>query len=396
MKKLIDLVFIDVGGGHKITAQALGQGIQDTHSCLEPRLFDLGETELVASLDIFKPIIGILGIDVYNFMLKQGWTQLEFLYLFLAKLSIRCRHQLGLQLLEKYWLLRQPDLVVSCIPLLNRVLRESLQNVLPETPFVTILTDFADCPPHYWIESQDQFLLCPTDQSVWQAQLCHYRSNQIFRLSGLAIHPKFYQPVTVNRRKERQRLGLDPDLPTGLVMFGSQGSQMMLQIAEYLAQSRLNLQVIFLCGKNTKLALSLSGRQYPFPKVVETFTPEIPYYMDLSDFLIGKPGPATITEALVRKLPVITECNWSTLLQERYNTEWITQNQVGIVLDTFGNINRAVAEVIQPQNLANYRTQVNRLNNRGIFEAVAILEDLANWDKDHEKNLARRDTIFQR
>ena len=43
------------------------------------------------------------------------------------------------------------------------------------------------------------------------------------------------------------------------------------------------------------------------PMFVEGFTKEVPYYMRLSDFFIGKPGPGSISEALAMKLPVLVE-----------------------------------------------------------------------------------------
>ena len=69
---------------------------------------------------------------------------------------------------------------------------------------------------------------------------------------------------------------------------------------------------------------------YPFHCV--GFTQEIPYYMKLADFFIGKPGPGSISEALVMGLPVIVERNAWTMVQERFNTDWIAQNGFGVVL----------------------------------------------------------------
>lgn len=381
MKK-IDLVFVDAGGGHRSTATALYQSLKKHQPFLEPQLFNLEETEIIESMDIFHKNIGILGTDFYNLMLKKGWTKLEPLYLALAKFSIRRQHSVGLKLLEKYWLERQPNLVVSCIPLLNRVLWESLKGVMPDTPFVTLLTDFADCPPHYWIESQEQFFICPTEQAVAQAQSLGHPNDRIFRTSGLAINPQFYEPIRVDRRIERQRLGLDPDLPTGLVMFGSQGSKVMIEIAECLERSalqqrklsQLNIQLIFICGHDEKLASILRRSPSRLPRFVETFTTQIPYYMHLSDFFIGKPGPGSISEALAMQLPVITERTASTLVQERYNTQWIVNNQVGIVVDNFRTIDKALAKLIQPETLAHYRSNATALNNQAVSEVVGILK----------------------
>ena len=65
------------------------------------------------------------------------------------------------------------------------------------------------------------------------------------------------------------------------------------------------------------------------------FSSEIPYFMSLSDFFIGKPGPGSITEAIKMKLPVIVERNAWTLPQERYNADWVKEKRCGIVLDSF-------------------------------------------------------------
>ena len=47
----------------------------------------------------------------------------------------------------------------------------------------------------------------------------------------MIVHPRFYDPVSVDKTAERRRLGFDPELPIGLVMFGGQGSNSMLEIA---------------------------------------------------------------------------------------------------------------------------------------------------------------------
>ena len=51
----------------------------------------------------------------------------------------------------------------------------------------------------------------------------------------MILRPSFYEPVTVDHAVERKKLGLDPERPTGLVLFGGQGSKVMLEIAERLS-----------------------------------------------------------------------------------------------------------------------------------------------------------------
>jgi UDP-N-acetylglucosamine:LPS N-acetylglucosamine transferase len=179
--------------------------------------------------------------------------------------------------------------------------------------------------------------------------------------------------VTADRPSERRRLGLDPELPTGLVLFGGQGSSVMPEIARRVTA---NAQFIFICGRNKKLAERLRGMTTKFPKYVEEFTSEIPYYMHLSDFFVGKPGPGSISEAIAMHLPVVVERNAWTLPQERYNTEWIREKQVGVVLPSFREIDAGLRELLDPANFARFRASAAAITNRAVFEIPDILETL--------------------
>jgi 1,2-diacylglycerol 3-beta-galactosyltransferase len=110
------------------------------------------------------------------------------------------------------------------------------------------------------------------------------------------------------------------------------------------------------------------------PIFVEGFTAQIPYYMNLSDFFIGKPGPGSVSEAIAMHLPVIVECNAWTLPQERYNATWVTENQVGIAVDNFRGIVPAVEQLLRDGTLDKFRANAAALPNRAVFEIPGILE----------------------
>ena len=278
-----------------------------------------------------------------------------------------------MRLLKEFWKQRERDMVVSLIPNFNRALRESL----PAPPLVTILTDLADFPPHFWIEQQDQYLICGTEKAVEQARSMGRPDEHIFRTSGMILRPSFYEPVTVDRAVERRRLGLDPQLPTGLVLFGAQGSSVMQEIAKRVtADPQFRSQFIFICGRNKKLAEQLRGMHTNVPKYVEEFTSEIPYYMHLSDFFIGKAGPGSISEAIAMRLPVVVERNAWTLPQERYNTDWIRDKQVGVVLPSFRSIGDGLRELLDAANFARFRANAAAITNRAVFEIPEILATL--------------------
>ena len=103
----------------------------------------------------------------------------------------------------------------------------------------------------------------------------------------------------------------------------------MLEIAKRLSESAVDLQLIFICGKNEKLAEKLRRIRARFRFHVVGFTQEVPLFMHLSDFIIGKPGPGSISEALAMNLPVIVERNAWTLPQERFNTDGCLKKGLG-------------------------------------------------------------------
>ena len=107
---------------------------------------------------------------------------------------------------------------------------------------------------------------------------------------------------------------------------------------------------------------------------MEGFTKQIPYYMQLADFFIGKPGPGSISEALHMRLPVILESNSWTLPQERYNAEWVRDEGYGIVLGNLREVEKAVQRLLRNGELARLKERISHLQNRAVFEIPPFLD----------------------
>ncbi len=368
MKK-IDFLYFDAGGGHRAAATALKAVLEQQHRPWEVRLVNV--QEVLDSLDVFRKVTGIRLEDIYNLMLAKGWTLGSGPGLRFMQMVIRLNYRPMFKLLEQHWKDTQPDLVVSVVPNFNRVLFNSVRSALPSIPYVTILTDLADYPPHFWMEpNQDQRFICGTEKAVQQARALGYGADRVLQTSGMILRPMFYEPVTIDRAAERRRLGFDPNKPVGLVLFGGQGSKVMLEIAERLSGT----QLILICGRNAKLADELRNLKTRAPHFIEGFTSEIPKYMHVADFFIGKPGPGSISEAVAMGLPVIVERNAWTLPQERYNADWVREKGVGTVVSNFRDIAGAVDEL--QRNLARFQAAAKAIENRAIFEIPDMLEKI--------------------
>jgi UDP-N-acetylglucosamine:LPS N-acetylglucosamine transferase len=373
-RRRIHLVFFDAGGGHRNAATALQVQIERQGLLLEVSLVNL--QEVLDPLDILRKLTGIRIQDMYNKMLRNGWTLGSPQLMRVLQLVVRTYHGPSVGVLKQFWEKHSPDMVVSLVPHFNRALRESYEKAFPGRPFVTVLTDLADYPKHFWVERESQFVICGTDKAVEQARAHGHLDDKVFRTSGMILHPRFYEAGEVDRVAERRKLGLDPNLPTGIVLFGGYGTSKMLDILRQINRSSLKVQLILICGRNEKLAQALRREPTRIPIHVEGFTTQIPFFMALSDFFIGKPGPGSISEALSRHLPVIIDCNAWTLPQERYNAQWVREKEVGIVVRSHRQVAGAVAELLKPGELAQFRARTAAMENRAIFEIPAIFEKI--------------------
>jgi 1,2-diacylglycerol 3-beta-galactosyltransferase len=368
----VDLIFFDAGGGHRAAATALKLSIERQGLPWQVRLVNL--QEIFDSIDLFRQIFDLRAQDVYNLLLRKGWTLGSTQMLVFMHSLIRLYHPIQVRLLKKFWQKDRPDAVISVVPNFNRALYQAIQKMQPGTPYVVILTDLADYPPHFWIEeNQPQIIFCGSERAQQQARELTHPASEVHRVSGMILHPKFYDLKIADRREERRKLGLDPDLPTGLILFGGYGSGVMPLLVKRLARFEGRLQLIAICGRNEELELKMRQMKTTLPLHVEGFTTDVPYFMQLSDFFIGKPGPGSISEALAMKLPVIVERNSWTLPQEQYNAEWIKEKKVGLVLRDLKYVGRAVETLLEPRNFARFKANAEALNNRAVFEIPAML-----------------------
>jgi hypothetical protein len=374
-KKTLELVFFDAGGGHRSAANALCEVANCQSRLWELRMMNL--QELLDEMDVFRKVTGVRLQDLYNLMLRRGWTLGSPTLVKGMHGVIRLFHSQQVKLLTEYWRDRRPDMVVSFIPNFNRALYQAIGRAMPGTPLVTILTDMADYPPHFWIERQPQYLICGTEHARRQALALGHAPERVFRTSGMILNPRFYETAEVDPAGGRAGLGLDPARPTALMMFGGEGSAVMLEIARQLDASGLDLQMIAICGKSKKLEDALRAVPWRIGMHVVGFTREVPRFMRLADFFIGKPGPGSISEAVAMGLPVIVESNSWTLPQERYNAVWTEEQGLGISLRSFkSGIVDAVRKMIDPVTRAAFVERVAAQQNRAVFEIPEILGNI--------------------
>lgn len=362
----VQLIYFNAGGGHRSAALALQEVIAQAQPDWAVTLVNL--FEVIDSDRYYQKLTGFAPEDLYNMRLKRGWTRGLATELKLFQAMIRLSLPKLKKKMRSFWRNTQPQLVVSLVPNFNKVMYEALRDELPSVPYVTVLTDMADYPPNFWIEpNQGQYIICGTEFAASQAASQGYDATSIIQTSGMILRPSFYRKTCVDKGQRFAELGLDPNRPTGLVLFGGHGSNDMLKIAKALPDQ----QLIFVAGHNSALAQKMVAQSASVHHLVLGFTKDIDQFMQLTDYFVGKPGPGCLSEAVHMGLPVITFRNSATMPQERYNATWVEENQLGRVIGSVNDLPGAVASVLS--DLSSYKQNVQQINNQAVFEVVASL-----------------------
>ncbi len=138
------------------------------------------------------------------------------------------------------------------------------------------------------------------------------------KISGLPLHPKFQEVDDAAAQKARTAFGLDPDKFTVFVNAGWIGGGNIPAIFKELVRGELDVQAIFLAGKNEDLRLHAEklAESAKFPVKVIGYSDEIEKLMQSANVMISKLGGLTTFEALACRLPIIGDATTPPMPQE--------------------------------------------------------------------------------
>jgi UDP-N-acetylglucosamine:LPS N-acetylglucosamine transferase len=368
------LFTIDAGGGHRAAARALAAAAEETGARFRLRVESFQQALL--PLDVLKRATGVSLEDAYNLILRRHANALMVPLLRLMHAGIRVRRRALVRTLGQ-WLRGQPRpaAVVSVFPNFNGVMRDAVREALPGVPLVVVLTDLADFPPRFWIEPGIDRVIVGTDEAREQALAIGIPHERVTRVSGMVLNPRFYRAGGPEARAgARAGLGLrDADFAVSL-LFGGKGSPEMAPLAERLLDADAALRVIAVCGENPALQERLAPLEARSAKrlVRLGFTERVPEILSASDLLVTKPGPGSLSEAFHQGVPVVVTRNIHTIPQERFNTDFVRDHGLGLVVPHWRLIPDAVLRLRRDEKArAAMRDRIAALPaNRAVFEVI--------------------------
>ena len=343
----VDLVFFDGGGAHRSGATSLGDALAELAPDLDVRLVNV-------TTDVF-PYAPVLrwtfdrGIALYNATLKS-----ERMYFGDLRAAMRAGAWMSRTLragavprVRAYYRESAPRLLVSFIPMHNRLLLEALRMEQPAARGMVVPVDFEELFPGYWFDAAaDAAYFCGTDRLVEHARGAGIPADRVHRVAGMPTHPRFHAPRPADAAAERAQLGLDPALPTVLVFFGAQGSRRMVDIARRLDRGTTRVNLLIICGHHATAERELSSWTSRSRKHVVGFTRDVASLMRMADVLVGKPGPLSIFEAMASRLPMVLWDNPAFGVLFDYNLNWVESAGVGVRVRSMDEVCGAVAQVL--------------------------------------------------
>ncbi|MCR9201136.1 MAG: hypothetical protein NXI04_21050 [Planctomycetaceae bacterium] len=378
----IDILTFDAASGHKSAAEAVRLQLQTQMPQADIRIVDLG--------DVLKCQTRLLGWIYQNGISYFNWCMRNERY-FLFPASIRAWILFArintrvapleclLQWTARFWSDRTPDVIVSVTPMKHTIVFEAARTINPNVCCITIPVDYSEMTSGYWFQPKvRQHYLLGGEQLHREARAAGVEEARIHRMGGMVIDPRFYENSPFDRRELLSSLGLHPDLPTGVISFGSQGTVNVLRCARRIAAAQIPVNLICLTGRNAQLAAQVGQLATPYPVIAQPFQAAPPVLAHrLADFLIGKPGTMTLNEALVTRTPFIFVKSRGLDLLQRGNEDWVLEKGVGVQADTPDTVDEAVNAVLQdPQIHQNIRA----VQHRGVFEAGAVIARLIDGD----------------
>lgn len=340
------IISSDTGGGHRSAAAAIMAGVQ--------KFFE-GQSYAVRVVRAIEDSHSITEklVRLYNWLLRNRQSWMKYLYWVVNRFRPETREFFQRRCIGycseafERWC---PHVVVSVHPMTQHIFARILKELklADRIPLVSVVTD-----PSYgfwkgWACDDVSLYLVASDEA--KRQLVDYGiPEERIKISGMPVHPKFVYPGEEAARAARRALQLDPEKFTVFVNAGWEGGGNVPQIFRELVRGKLDVQAIFLSGKNDELkceAESLAA-EAKFPVRVIGYSEHVEQLMAAANVMISKLGGLTTFEAFACRVPIIADTITPPMPQEAGTASLITKRGAGILLERASDIVPVIRRMVE-------------------------------------------------
>ena len=342
------IISSDTGGGHRSAAAAIVAGVQ---KFLEGESYAI---RVVRAVEESHHLTRRL-VNLYNWILRNRQHWMKYFYWLMNHVRPETReffHKRCIGYVAGLFERWCPHVVVSVHPLtqhlFGRVLKEL--KLADRIPLVSVVTD-----PCYgfwkgWACDAVTLYLVASDDA--RRQLIDYGvAPEKIKISGMPVHPKFSFPGEEAAQAARRALGLDGEKFTVFVNAGWEGGGNIPQIFRELIRGELDVQAIFLAGKNEDLraAAESMASEATFPIKVIGYSDEIEKLMNAANVMISKLGGLTTFEAFACRVPIIADVITEPMPQEAGAASLIENRGAGVLLKKSTDVVPVVRRMLEDE-----------------------------------------------
>jgi UDP-N-acetylglucosamine:LPS N-acetylglucosamine transferase len=327
------IISSDTGGGHRSAAAAIVAGMQKFFGG------DSYAVRVIRAVEESHQISARL-VALYNWMLRHKQHWMKYLYWVVNRFRPETReffYKRAFNYFQNIFERWCPHIVVSVHPLTQHALARALKEfgLKDKIPLVTVVTD--PCYGFWKGWACDDVTLYLVASEEARQQLIDYGiAPSRIKIAGMPVHPKFESLRNEDVEALRRGLGLDPKIFTVFVNAGWIGGGNILEIFRELVRGDLNIQAIFLAGKNEELRLEAEtlARVAKFPVKVIGYSEHIEQLMQSANVMISKLGGLTTFEAFACRLPIIADATTPPMPQESGTANLIAKRGAGVLLES--------------------------------------------------------------
>ncbi|MCG2712241.1 MAG: UDP-N-acetylglucosamine 2-epimerase [Candidatus Omnitrophica bacterium] len=339
MKILI--IHATAGAGHLKAAQALHQAFLANGK-------ESDEIKKIDALDYTNDFFKKAYPAVYIFLIRYapflwGWIFHMLNCRWLKPLINSIRHFFNAvhsKRLISYVLNEQPEAVI-CEHFLSAELMAHLKRKGRFKGYVFCgITDFG--VHQFWINEGTDFYFVASEMTKDEL-ICKGVPQEKVIITGIPVDEKFSKEIS--KTQMRLKLGLDEGKFTVLITSGGFGVGPIKKIAGLLDEIPSDLQMLVICGKNPQL-LDFFKKQ-TFKKKIKAFgyVNNMEECMEASDIIISKSGGLTVSESLVKGLPMLIIRPIPG--QEMRNAQIIEDYKIGIRMKDVSEVTDQVEKMLE-------------------------------------------------
>lgn len=366
----------DSGFGHRSAANAIAKAMKLLHP-------QDSETVIVNPM-VEDPTVPLLKISEQNY--DRLVTNSPDLYRFVYEISDSrpasgiVENTLTLALYRDVKQLIKdlhPNAILSTNQTFNGPTGAVIQTMQHRLPFYTVVTDLADVHSMWFNDHPDRFFVA--SEAVQNKAIgCGIDPQKIY-IGGIPVNPDFASPHPT-KPELRQKLGLDPQLPT-LLFVGSRRVSGILEHLEALESIPLPFQVVVVAGGNEDLYQEASQRKWTFPIQVQNFVKNMPDWMLCTDLLVTKAGGLILSEGLAAGLPILLIDYLPG--QEEGNVRFIMDHQTGAVAKSPKELTELLNRWFADDQI-NLKAMASNARRYGHPDAALVIAD-ALWQADENQ-----------